>query len=72
MTNIHPEVWRKSSYSMGGGNCVEIAHRLDEKVVAVRDSKDRSGPVLTFPEHEWAAFVAAVRADQFGSLREGH
>jgi Domain of unknown function (DUF397) len=52
--------WRKSSYSgSGGGDCVEVAAVLG--AVHVRDSKDRSGPNLDFPEGEWAAFVAYVR-----------
>jgi hypothetical protein len=39
--------WRKSSYSgNGGGNCVEVARNIPH-VVAVRDSKDPYGPVLT-------------------------
>ncbi|AVT41369.1 DUF397 domain-containing protein [Plantactinospora sp. BB1] len=50
--------WRKSSRS-GGGNCVEVADNL-VGVVGVRDSKDVTGPVLAFPPHAWAAFVAAV------------
>ncbi|MEU7941538.1 DUF397 domain-containing protein [Microbispora bryophytorum] len=34
-----------------------------EPMVAVRDSKDRSGPVLAFTPSEWSAFdrVQAVR-----------
>jgi hypothetical protein len=40
--------WQKSSYSgNGGGDCVEVARNLPH-VVAVRDSKDPHGPVLTF------------------------
>src|SRR5262249_40036313 len=39
-------VWRKSSYGgNGGSNCVEVARNLDG-IVAVRDSKNRDGPVL--------------------------
>ncbi|MCZ2525376.1 DUF397 domain-containing protein [Streptomyces sp. HB2AG] len=48
--------WFKSSYSSGeGGDCVEVAASAD--AVHVRDSKDRSGPVLSFAADEWAAFV---------------
>ena len=36
--------WRKSSYSNGQADCVEIA-RIAE-AVAVRDSKNTSGPML--------------------------
>ncbi|AEW95749.1 MULTISPECIES: DUF397 domain-containing protein [Streptomycetaceae] len=57
--------WFKSSYSNGtGGNCVEVAD--SHGPVAVRDSKDPNGPVLTFSRQAWDAFVAAVRG---GGLR---
>lgn len=63
--NIDHAVWRKSSYSgHNGGNCVEVADNLPGGI-AVRDSKDPSGPVLTFTPAEWRAFVAGVRGGEF-------
>ena len=57
--------WRKSSYSSGnGGQCVEVAPDLPG-LVAVRDSKDRGGPVLAFSPDEWQAFTAGVRNGEF-------
>jgi Domain of unknown function (DUF397) len=57
--------WRKSSYSGdNGGACVEVARNLPG-AVAVRDSKDREGPVLAFAPADWEAFTAAVRAGEF-------
>jgi hypothetical protein len=53
--------WRKSSYSNSGANCVEIARTRSGKV-AVRDSKDPDGLVLTFSSYEWKAFVAKIQA----------
>ncbi len=49
--------WRKSSSSAGGtgGNCVEVAFVGRE--VGVRDSKNVSGPRLSFPGTTWRAFV---------------
>ncbi|WP_404816419.1 DUF397 domain-containing protein [Streptomyces thermolineatus] len=48
--------WHKSSYSGSeGGQCVEVA--ASAGAVHVRDSKDRSGPVLSFAADEWSAFV---------------
>ena len=48
--------WRKSSYSGSeGGQCVEVA--ASSGTVHVRDSKDKTGPVLSFTADEWAAFV---------------
>jgi len=54
--------WRKSSYSgNGGGNCVEVARDLP-RTVAVRDSKDPHGPVLTVESAGWRDFIAGVKA----------
>ncbi len=33
--------------------------------VAVRDSKDRSGPVLLFTHDEWKAFLAGAHEGEF-------
>jgi hypothetical protein len=54
--------WRKSSYSSNnGGNCVEVARSLPT-IVAVRDSKDPSGPALILSADQWAGFVARIRS----------
>ena len=57
--------WKKSSYSGGQGNCVEVASLRDG--VAVRDSKNPGGPVLRFSADDWQAFVASVKAGQLGT-----
>ncbi|WP_431911176.1 DUF397 domain-containing protein [Micromonospora carbonacea] len=49
--------WRKSSRSGDEGACVEMA--VVPGAVAVRDSKDPTGPALLFPPTTWAAFAAA-------------
>ena len=56
--------WRKSSYSNGGqqGSCVEVARSLPG-TVAVRDSKDPDGPVLTVTPDGWADLTARLRSD---------
>ncbi|MFF2951820.1 DUF397 domain-containing protein [Kitasatospora sp. NPDC057965] len=59
--------WRRSTYSSNGGDCVEAAPDFPG-AVPVRDSKDPSGPVLVFTSSEFAAFVAAVRAGEFGTV----
>ncbi|HEX3790493.1 MAG TPA: DUF397 domain-containing protein [Pseudonocardiaceae bacterium] len=48
-------VWRKSSRSGGGNDCVEMA--VTEKVTAVRDSKNSTGPRLTFGPLSWTEFL---------------
>jgi len=54
--------WRKSSYSgNGGGNCVEVARNIPG-IVAVRDSKDLSGPALILGADQWAGFIARIRS----------
>ncbi|WP_308283735.1 DUF397 domain-containing protein [Streptomyces buecherae] len=35
-------------------------------VVPVRDSKNPNGPALAFSSSAWAAFVAGVKAGDFG------
>jgi Domain of unknown function (DUF397) len=62
--DIAPAAWRKSSYSGGAGNCVEIAGDLPG-AVGVRDSKDPAGPALVFTPRTWRAFVATVKNGGF-------
>ncbi|MEV7964391.1 DUF397 domain-containing protein [Sphaerisporangium sp. NPDC088356] len=59
--------WRKSSYSGGNGNCVEIAD-LSDGLVAVRDSKDPHGPVLKFGRAAWADCLGAVKRGELDGL----
>ncbi len=55
-------IWRKSSYSgANGGNCVEVA--ATAPAIAVRDSKDPGGPVLTFGPRAWERFARQMKAD---------
>ena len=55
--------WFKSTRSSGNGNCVEVA--ILDRGVAVRDTKDRSGPVLQFTPVQWSAFVAGTKNGDF-------
>lgn len=53
--------WRKSSYSGGGQtDCVEVARTAPG--VAVRDSKNTTGPTLAFPLRTWLAFLRTRNA----------
>jgi hypothetical protein len=62
MVDLSTATWRKSTRS-GANGCVEVAFVQGQ--VAVRDSKQRGGPVLVFTAHEWAAFLSGVRAGEF-------
>jgi hypothetical protein len=55
--------WRRSSFCASGA-CIEVA-KVDQSYVLLRDSKDPDGPVLTFDQDEWDAFVAGIRAGEF-------
>ncbi|MBM0238466.1 DUF397 domain-containing protein [Micromonospora sp. ATA32] len=57
--------WRTSTRSQTS-NCVEVAPlRTGPAAVALRDSKDRSGPVLLFNRTGWLGFIAGAKNGQF-------
>jgi hypothetical protein len=64
----HPDLrdaaWRKSSHSGDERGCVETAFLADGSI-AVRDSKDRSGPALVYTRREWAAFLSGAKDGEF-------
>ena len=60
-TSLTCATWRKSSYSGGSGNCVEVAGNLPG-AVGVRDSKDPDGRALVFTTRAWATFADQVKA----------
>ena len=55
MTEIE---WRKSSYSGGGNDCVEVALLVER--VGVRDSKNPEAGALTVSAQGWRGLLAAV------------
>jgi hypothetical protein len=60
MADLTGAQWRKSTRSGdNGGACVEVADNLPG-LVAVRDSKDPAGPVLTFAPAAWSGFIRAT------------
>jgi hypothetical protein len=62
MLDLSRAQWRKSTRS-GYNGCVEVAF-VDGRV-AVRDSKDKRGPVLLFSAAEWQAFMGGARDGEF-------
>jgi hypothetical protein len=52
--------WRISTYSSNGGaTCVEVG--AAPQAVLIRDTQDRTGPVLRFPAEAWQRFAADVK-----------
>jgi molybdopterin biosynthesis enzyme len=69
MSNLKPQ-WRKSSYSVNDGACVEVAtftrmpkNADPEFAVQVRHSKKKDLMVLKFEPEAWSLFTAMVAAD---------
>lgn len=57
---LSSRAWRKSSYSGGSGDCIEVAGNLPG-FIAVRDSKNADGPELTFALAEWVRFMSQLK-----------
>jgi hypothetical protein len=57
-------MFRKSRRSGQDGNCVEVADNLSH-LVAVRDSKDRTGETLTFTTNAWSVFISDIKSGAF-------
>ncbi|TQM84004.1 uncharacterized protein DUF397 [Saccharothrix saharensis] len=51
--------WRKSSFSGEGQSCVEVMPVGEG--VATRDSKNPTGPTLSFPAGEWRKFLVGLK-----------
>ena len=55
--------WRRSGRCRSESTCVEVAFVGDR--VLMRNSQAPDGPTASFSRAEWAAFVAAVKDDEF-------
>jgi hypothetical protein len=64
--DLSTAAWRKSSYSAGNGSCVEVASH--SPAVAVRDSKNPTGPALIVSPLAWRSFLAAIKAGTCDAL----
>ena len=51
--------WRVATFTGDQGNCVEVGHA--DRVVLVRDTKDRAGEALTFTAHAWQTFTGTLK-----------
>jgi hypothetical protein len=52
--------WRKSSYSNGQAECIEIA-QARPGTITIRDSKNPAGARLTFGSRSWRTFAAHLK-----------
>jgi hypothetical protein len=67
-TELSGALWRKSSYSNGQANCIEVAGLGGEyPIAAVRDSKMPGGTSLTFSKEAWQRFTETVETITKGS-----
>ena len=56
--------WRRPKGDCAAeSSCVEVAFAGER--VLIRNSREAGGPVAAFDRAEWAAFVAAVKEDEF-------
>ncbi len=55
--------WRKARRSANNGACVEVAPSNGQ--IYVRDSKDRNGHVMQYPERSWRTFVTGAKTGLF-------
>jgi hypothetical protein len=59
--------WRKSSYSLTNGHCLEAAS-LENRLICVRDSRAPEGTaantVLRFTPNQWTALLTALRTSR--------
>ncbi|MDV6012927.1 DUF397 domain-containing protein [Haloechinothrix sp. LS1_15] len=62
--------WRKSRYSGGGNDCVEVDYRGADALV--RDSKQPSSGVLAVPGSSWRLMLSAARTGQLEARRGQH
>lgn len=61
MADRSPPVWRKSSYSSSGGNCVEVA--FVEGRVALRDSKSPQAGMIRVPVAAMATLFRTLTSE---------
>ncbi|MFJ7909178.1 Scr1 family TA system antitoxin-like transcriptional regulator [Kitasatospora sp. NPDC096204] len=67
ITTVTPNSWLKSSYSTGGGQCIEVAPG-HPGILPVRDSKDPDGPQLAFGHDAWQSFITGIKSGEFGTV----
>jgi hypothetical protein len=59
--------WRKSTRSIGNGQCVEAASLTDGRLV-MRDSMNTCGPIILVTQWGWQTFVKGIKDGEFDSV----
>ena len=59
--------WRKAQRSKNYGDCAEVSG--SDGIIAMRDSKDRQGPVIEYPAASWQAFIVSAKSGALDALR---
>lgn len=67
MHDLCTAAWRTSSFSNGGGLCVEVAPLADGRI-AVRNSNHPEAGVVFFTRPEMNAWLSGVKAGEFDDL----
>lgn len=67
MKNNIAKDWYKSSFCTNQANCVQVRFHVDGKV-DVRNSNDPNGPVVSFDQDEWKAFLGGVGLGEFNGV----
>jgi hypothetical protein len=57
-------IWRMSTHSNGQANCVEV--NLAPDAVAIRDSKNPIGAVLSVTPAAWSGFTTTIKQGNLG------
>jgi hypothetical protein len=66
-SHLEGAVWRKSRRSNSQGQCVELA-RLDQRTVAIRNSRDPQGAALIFDVDGIREMINGLSAGRFDDL----
>ena len=63
-TELASMQWRKSSYSNGQANCIEVTTTQGEQArITIRDSKATDGPYLFVTARAWNYLIRNVEAN---------
>ena len=54
--------WRKATFSVGNGACVEVAPVNGR--IAVRDSQNPDGAWLDYPATSWQSFLVTIKGSE--------